>query len=73
MQGRVKEAIAEYLEVLKITPKDPDAHTNLGLLLAGLGDTAQAKGHFSEALRLKPDHPQAKAAMAAAGKHEKRP
>ena len=52
--GRESDAIAHYLEALRINPGFVDAHDNLGLVLASQGRTAEAIVHYAEALRLNP-------------------
>jgi tetratricopeptide (TPR) repeat protein len=58
-QGSVDEAIAYYLEALRIDPEFAPAHNNLGLALAGEGKLDQAIVHYSEALRIRGDYPEA--------------
>jgi tetratricopeptide (TPR) repeat protein len=52
--GRESDAVAHYLEALRINPGFVDAHDNLGLVLASQGRTAEAIVHYAEALRLNP-------------------
>jgi lipoprotein NlpI len=53
--GRLEEAIAHFLEVVKINPNLPDAHHNLGLALTEKGKLDKAISHYSEALRIDPN------------------
>ena len=54
--GRAREAVAHYVEALRIKPDYADAHNNLGLALARLGQVDEAIAHYAEAVRLKPAH-----------------
>ncbi len=54
--GRLDEAVAEYEELLRLSPQMPDARYNLGLALATLGRAAEAVPQLEESLRLRPDH-----------------
>ncbi|HUI08655.1 MAG TPA: tetratricopeptide repeat protein [Verrucomicrobiae bacterium] len=54
--GRAEEAIAQYKQVLRITPDDPEAHYNLGVALEQLGRVPEAIEHYEQALRLRPDY-----------------
>jgi Flp pilus assembly protein TadD len=55
VQGEFDEAIAHYLEALRIKPHYAGAHNNLAVVLARQGRFDQAILHYSEALRLKAD------------------
>ncbi len=48
------EAIAHGLQVLRISPNDAGAQSNLGFLYANSGRPADAVRHFEQALRLDP-------------------
>jgi hypothetical protein len=52
-QGRQEEAIAQYMEALRIYPQDAEAHINLGNVLILQGRLDEANAHFAEALRIK--------------------
>jgi tetratricopeptide (TPR) repeat protein len=54
IQGRTKEAIAHYSEVLKLNPDDASAHSAIGGLLAKEGQTAKAITHLITALNIDP-------------------
>ncbi|MBQ10028.1 MAG: hypothetical protein CMJ45_00560 [Planctomyces sp.] len=53
--GRIDEAIKWYTTALRFNRKDATAHNRLGLLLMKTGERNQARGHFQQALQLKPD------------------
>jgi tetratricopeptide (TPR) repeat protein len=70
--GRVEAAIPLYEEALRLGMGDAHiAHNGLGVALMSQGKTAEAAGHFREALRLRPDYEFARAnlerALAALG------
>ena len=53
--GRTDEALAHYRRALEIRPDYPEAHNNLGNLLAATpGGGQEALLHYEEALRLRP-------------------
>ena len=53
--GKTAEALDHYRSALKIRPNYPEAHNNLGNLLAGQpGAEGEALLHYREALRLRP-------------------
>ncbi len=56
--GNTDGAIAHYVESLRLTP-NPEAHTNLGLALAGQGQLDQAMSHYRAALQIAPRFPAA--------------
>ncbi len=63
-QGRLRDAVPHYLEMIRIVPELPHtaanlarAHNNLGAALDGLGDAEGASVHFRESLRLRPGDP----------------
>ena len=41
-QGRTREALAHFVEAARVTPDDPDAHNNLGSVLAQIGQRDRA-------------------------------
>jgi tetratricopeptide (TPR) repeat protein len=55
--GLRSEAIQHFELALRARPDNVDAHNNLGLLLAGQGDTRAALSHFQRAAHLRPDLP----------------
>lgn len=66
IQGQGAEAIAEYRAALVDDPNYAYAHTNLALLLEGLGgaaNLAEAVTHLRAALRVQPDLAQARTAL----------
>ena len=54
-QGRLEEAIDQYLKALRIESDYADAHSNLGAALSDQGKLKEAIAHYYEALRIKPD------------------
>ena len=54
-EGRVTEAVENYLAALRINPDFEMAHLNIGVILAGRGDNEAAIKHYKEVLRIKPD------------------
>jgi cytochrome c-type biogenesis protein CcmH/NrfG len=59
-----REAFAEQKRALALDPQDADGWNNLGALLARGGQTAAARSAFEHALRIQPNHAQAKANLA---------
>ena len=59
-----------YEQALRIRPGQADAHNSLGIASAMQGDLDAAIQHFTEALRLDPNHEKAKKNLAYA-KHER--
>jgi tetratricopeptide (TPR) repeat protein len=56
--GRPDSAVEEYRKAIAINPRHPNAHRNLGVVLAfDLGDKKQAIKEFEEYLRLSPNAP----------------
>jgi protein O-GlcNAc transferase len=60
---RREEAIAQYRLALRIDPNSVAAHYNLGVALRGAADIAAAREHFSRAVALRPDFPEAELAL----------
>jgi hypothetical protein len=54
MEGRVGDAIAHYIEALRLRPDYAMAHSNLGWALAIQGRVDDALAQYAEALRLDP-------------------
>ena len=54
-KGELKEAAAEYREVLARAPNYAEAQANLGVVLARLGNYEEAIAAYQAALRLKPE------------------
>ncbi len=73
-QGKIEEAVAHYVEALRIQPDFVEAHNNLGIALAGQGKIEEAIAHYVEALRIQPDfvgaHTNLGVALAGQGKIE---
>jgi predicted O-linked N-acetylglucosamine transferase (SPINDLY family) len=55
-RGRNDQALANYRQVLALTPGNADVHHNIGVLLFGLGELAAAESQFATVLRLAPGH-----------------
>lgn len=73
-QGRLKEAVSEFRESLKIEPGQFRARNNLGGALMMLGDLALAERFFREAISLSPEFSDAHANLGSvlAGRGETR-
>jgi Flp pilus assembly protein TadD len=56
-QGRVREALAQYREVVRLKPDYAEGHNNLGTALLKEGKKSEALAQFAEAGRLRPDYP----------------
>lgn len=54
-RGDAKRAVKEYSRALEIKPRFPQAHCNLGFVLADLNRADEAVEHFREALRISPE------------------
>ncbi len=57
--GRVREAIANYREALRLNPAHAEAHNNLANSLLLLKQIDQAIGHYEQALRINRDYAEA--------------
>ena len=57
--GRLREAIAQYVQGLRMNPDDAEAHCNLGVTLRQVGRIEDAIGHYEQALRINPDFAEA--------------
>jgi hypothetical protein len=62
-QGRAAEAEQEFREAIRLRPDLPEAHYNLGLLLARQNKLAEAEREYREALRLRSDSAEAHFAL----------
>jgi len=60
----VGDAISEFQDALRLRPDFADAHNNLGLALVRQGKVTEGIYQFMEALRLSPNHPQARENLA---------
>ncbi len=59
--GQPVPAAAEFEEALRLEPRMPEAHNNLGVVLSQIpGRESDAIAHFREALRLLPDYDDAR-------------
>jgi serine/threonine protein kinase/tetratricopeptide (TPR) repeat protein len=52
--GQYQEAIEQYLEVIRIAPKDGSAYINVATSYSGLGQTADALRYYGQAFELEP-------------------
>ena len=59
-QGRVEEAAEKYKHVLSVNNNSFDAHHNMALALARLGEFDPAIYHLREALRINPTYKEAR-------------
>ncbi len=57
--GRIREAIGEFDQALRLKPDLADAHHNLALALAGSGRMPEAIAQWEQALRINPDYAEA--------------
>ena len=55
-QGSVDEALVYYLKLLELYPESAQGHNSIGVAFMVKGKLDEAIGHFREALRIKPDH-----------------
>jgi len=55
-EGRLDEAITQYLEALQVWPRAANAHVNLGDALSQQGKFAEAISHYQRALQIVPDY-----------------
>jgi len=53
-QDRFDEAVAMYLQALRLKPDLTEAHNNVSASLVGLGRLEEARQHIVEAIRLRP-------------------
>ncbi|MDQ3438944.1 MAG: tetratricopeptide repeat protein [Planctomycetota bacterium] len=60
-QGRNREAVELYGQLVREYPNDVDVHVNFGAALEVMGDRAGAEAQYREALRLDPRDPDARA------------
>ncbi len=58
-QKELEVSIAEYIEMLRLNPENPSAHYDLGTLFFRQGRIKDAIRHWTNAVRLKPDWPEA--------------
>jgi Flp pilus assembly protein TadD len=62
--GELEAAIVEAKKALKLREEDADGWSNLGVLEARTGHPDDARRDFEHALRIQPDHAQARANLA---------
>jgi Flp pilus assembly protein TadD len=71
-KGEYEAAIAEWNKALELSPENDRAHSNVGLLLIGVGKFDEAIPHFEKTLKANPEYPDAHSnlgvALAGAGK-----
>ncbi len=60
MQGRLEESAAEVQGLLGKNPENPWAHSSAGMLALQRGEIRQAEEHFLSALRIDPEHREAR-------------
>jgi len=60
---RIDEAIPHFRAGLRYKPDDAEAHYGLGSALAAQGKREDAAAEVREALRLRPDYPEAQALL----------
>ena len=51
-----EEAIKVYTKLLQIDPRNPQVHSNLGLLYIEVGDFETAREHYDRSIQYKPDN-----------------
>jgi Flp pilus assembly protein TadD len=61
----LSHAEREFRATVNLWPADVEARFNLGIALDSLGQTGQAIAELSEAVRIKPEFPEARQALAA--------
>ncbi len=54
-QGKINEAIANYIEALRLNPDLPEAHVNLATAYYSQGKVFEAIKEYKEALKINPD------------------
>lgn len=64
--GRLAEAVAQLQQAVARDPGNPETHHVLGAVLAAAGRPREASAEFEQVLRLRPDHAQARTALAKA-------
>jgi len=55
--------MGQFDRLVALDPGDPDAQTSLGVVFSRVGSYEQAVGAFQEALRIDPDHEDARARL----------
>ena len=59
-QGRIDEAIREFLEALRIAPDQADWHYYVAVMFNKKGETSEAIRHLEATLKLNPKHEEAR-------------
>ena len=54
--GQINEALVAMQNVVRLNPKDPEAHNNLGVILFRLEKLIEAEKSYKKAIELKPDY-----------------
>ena len=67
-QGKVQDAIPQYMAALRLQPALAEAQGNLGVALASQGRVAEARQHFAAVLRLDPTHAAARQFLESEGR-----
>ena len=60
LQGRVEESAAQISGLLARNPENPWTHSSAGMLALQRGDVRDAEKHFLSALRIEPEHREAR-------------
>jgi tetratricopeptide (TPR) repeat protein len=63
-EGQFDGAMEQYLEVLRINPRDADCLVSVGNALFGRGRYDEAVGYYQQALKVNPNSPEAHANLA---------
>jgi len=61
--GRWTEAEQAYTRALALQPRSPETHFNVAQLRLRQGQIDSARQHLLDALRLRPDYPEARAQL----------
>jgi tetratricopeptide (TPR) repeat protein len=68
-----KDAERHFIEALRLAPQDADLHYSLGLYYKSFGMHSRAQHSFRTAIRINPNHEEAKKHISAGGKNAKDP
>lgn len=68
--SRRKEAEAQFVEALRLSPRDPEIHYWLGLYYKSFGLGSRAANEFKTTLRINPRHEGARQQLGASGKSD---
>ena len=63
-EGKLEEARDVFSAVTKLTPENPDAWNDLGVVCQALGRPEEAIAHFKKAIEIKPDNMEARINLA---------